>query len=281
MNEAHLLRVLSRLVYQQIEMFDHGLTDEQVQELAGQVAEGAWNGLILLLRENLATGSFIALHEFGLIALTAEGDYTFEPAASLAQAGSLSLPRDVGNVALAERAVFYLTESLRLVRTLSPMQAIETSPGTLPRKTLGEDLLRALVRGEVLGPEVLAKEVNRLGAVVHSIARQLAEWSSRRSPQKSGQRDSEEWAEGRIVPAGHVPDLGEKLMIHITEVDLSPDAKEILDFISVQTLGDLARLTREEIASRLGPGHTALPELEMILAAYGLRFGMLEKERPR
>ena len=71
------------------------------------------------------------------------------------------------------------------------------------------------------------------------------------------------------------------LRIPVTDFELSVRSRNCLANMNVRTLGDLIRLTEQELLSFKNFGETSLTEIKSILTQKGLRLGMLPREENR
>ncbi len=72
------------------------------------------------------------------------------------------------------------------------------------------------------------------------------------------------------------------LEIPVTDFELSVRARNCLERMNVRTLGDLTRITEQELLSYKNFGETSLNEVKQMMASKGLRLGQaLEKETAR
>jgi DNA-directed RNA polymerase subunit alpha len=75
--------------------------------------------------------------------------------------------------------------------------------------------------------------------------------------------------------------LNQILRIPITDFELSVRARNCLNKMNILTLGDLVKLTEQELLSYKNFGETSLNEIKEILASKGLRLGMAREEAVR
>ena len=117
MNEETLLLLLKRLTSQLVEHFDEKNRLSRREDFADRVAEGAWEGLVFMLRQSLAKEDFVVLKDVGTFRRE-KGGVSFEPAASLVQAAGLRAPAPEAYEEQARRALFYLHEATELLRCI-------------------------------------------------------------------------------------------------------------------------------------------------------------------
>jgi len=70
------------------------------------------------------------------------------------------------------------------------------------------------------------------------------------------------------------------LRIPVTDFELSVRSRNCLANMNVRTLGDLIRLSENELLAFKNFGETSLHEIKQILSQKGLRLGMLPREEP-
>jgi len=75
--------------------------------------------------------------------------------------------------------------------------------------------------------------------------------------------------------------LNQILRIPITDFELSVRARNCLNKMNILVLGDLVKLTEQELLSYKNFGETSLNEIKEILASKGLRLGMAREEAVR
>lgn len=86
--------------------------------------------------------------------------------------------------------------------------------------------------------------------------------------------DEKPTGEEEIAVSGLSPELEEKLRMKIEDLDLSIRAYNCLKRKGVNTVADLIKMKREELASMKNFGKKSLEEVERALAKIGLAFGM-------
>jgi DNA-directed RNA polymerase subunit alpha len=72
--------------------------------------------------------------------------------------------------------------------------------------------------------------------------------------------------------------LGQVLEIPVTDFELSVRSRNCLKKMNIRTLGDLTRVTREQLLSSKNFGETSLKEIEDMMTAKGLRLGQSIEE---
>ena len=65
MNEETLLLLVSKFVEQLLNQVPQSWTEEERSRISRFLAEGAWNGLLILLRESLASALNVAFEDIG------------------------------------------------------------------------------------------------------------------------------------------------------------------------------------------------------------------------
>ena len=118
MDERTLLRLLTQIVNRFLaDVGTELITDTSRRtELSKRLAEVAWNGLILLMRQCLAAGKPMILDELGRFEKrTRDDNWKFVPASSLEHAYALNLPVEEGYHRLARRALICLGEAKDLL----------------------------------------------------------------------------------------------------------------------------------------------------------------------
>jgi DNA-directed RNA polymerase subunit alpha len=68
--------------------------------------------------------------------------------------------------------------------------------------------------------------------------------------------------------------------VPLSEFELSARSRACLEKMNVRTLGDLARMSEEDIAGSKNFGETSLGELRALLESKGLHFGLGRAEPP-
>lgn len=175
MDEAAVIALLGHLTKQVLAEADAQWTSDAREMLAERIADGSWNGLLLLMREGLARDGTLLLHEFGRFRRTESG-ISFHPAESLLSAASLNLPADEGAGWLAKRALFYLNEATKILATFSSDLVVEGEGAREPAKkeTREEKLLRVIFGfGEPGHQQPLSDTIDSHARVLRGIARRL------------------------------------------------------------------------------------------------------------
>lgn len=169
MDEQTTLKLMSQLVKQVINRYATGraIAPEQRDEMAERVAEAAWEGLIVMLRQSFAEGQGVMLEHLGSFQKH-KGQWLFMPAASLVEADAASLSEEEAPEMLARQALFYLTEGTEILDRLPKDLALE--PQTRVR-TVGE--LRRLIMGGEVALGLLSDEVRGLAMRLRRLADRL------------------------------------------------------------------------------------------------------------
>lgn len=143
MEEKTILAMLTKVVARLLDEAAPGLGTESREKLALHVADGAWNGLIVLLRQSLSGGQEVFLEDLGRFAWT-EGHISLEPAAALTEAAALATPAEQGHRMIAAQALFLLHEGLRLVERTPPGMKLDPADVRF-RGTPEENFLHSLL----------------------------------------------------------------------------------------------------------------------------------------
>jgi hypothetical protein len=125
MDEKTVLALLAQLISRYLN-HNAGLRDVP-SHLAPDVANAAWDALILLMRQTLVTESTITLADIGVFERYGES-WTFAPAATLIEAASLKLPPETGQADIAAMLVFHVQTAERLLDNLSRDIRVSASP---------------------------------------------------------------------------------------------------------------------------------------------------------
>lgn len=114
--EAALLTSLSKLVtYFLDQVPDLNDKPETREAIARRLADTAWNGLLLLLRDALARHPSATLDGLGRFELRDDGAITFSPDASLLEASTALMETQDRHRRLGSQAAFYLLQALTLI----------------------------------------------------------------------------------------------------------------------------------------------------------------------
>ncbi len=87
-------------------------------------------------------------------------------------------------------------------------------------------------------------------------------------------QETEAKGEDEIAAERELSELREKLMLPISELDLSVRAANCMEIEEIATLGDLCRKTEEELLEIRNFGKTSLKEINKKLGELGLKLGM-------
>lgn len=174
MDEETVIHLLSRIVKHILADLDLPWTSEQQQEVSDRLSDAAWRGLILLLRQTLATDRSVILDEFGRFEKAPSG-WVFEPAASLVEATALQLPPTAGYISLAHEALYRLEQGLELIK------AVPTDV-ELPRSKTQIELDAALGG---LTRNILSQRIKQFADTVAARADELSAAGLSRAPQSA------------------------------------------------------------------------------------------------
>src|SRR5438067_2416724 len=116
MDERVLLELLTSLVGRYL---IRSSSQQRVPaDLASDIANAAWDGLILLLRQTLVTENVVTLPDLGIFERIGDG-WSFSPAAGLTEAASLRVPPEAGQAEIAAMLVIHVAAAERLLDNLS------------------------------------------------------------------------------------------------------------------------------------------------------------------
>ena len=142
MTEETLVALLTQLLKPTLRDLPATRTAAQLDAQAAIVADAAWAGLVMLLRQSLATGEPAALADVGHFERT-DAEIRFVPAAALLEAASLQKTPADAHVFMIERAVLYLREGMALLQSV-PFEARAQAIPAAEILTPEEKLLRAI-----------------------------------------------------------------------------------------------------------------------------------------
>lgn len=162
MHEKTILKLLSHTIGQIIDQtVRQEWSVDQKNELSAHLADAAWNGLILMIRNCLANNQPAIIEEFGRFEHTNDG-WSFQPAASLLEGATLKMPSMEGHQLLAHQALFYLQETLDIVKKIPEDVKLHTEEKTeqaeeilIPLCSLGEEPKALFLSGRLRRMQVL------------------------------------------------------------------------------------------------------------------------------
>ena len=169
MNELHLVKLLGQVISQILERHEK---KSEGTEVAEEIAEVCWDGLILLLRESLLQSGDISLEGLGHFKREGE-DWTFLPAVAIAEIEALRLNPEEGNRLLARRAVSLLRYGLSILEAIpADVAYLEVEAEII--LTPEEKLLKAIFGDEAVpSSQRLSDRVASLAAAIQESGKRL------------------------------------------------------------------------------------------------------------
>jgi len=167
MDETTTLRLMSHLVGQIINHYDSegNINVEQRKQFSDKVAEAAWEGLVVMMRQSFAASESVVLEHVGRFEKRGE-QWIFSPAASLAEADAVSLPPQEGREQLANHALFYLEQGEEILERIPRDVEIRL------KVRVGEEVIRAAAGYGIESPR-LSEAIRRVALRLGRIANRL------------------------------------------------------------------------------------------------------------
>lgn len=117
MDEQIIMRFLSNIISRYLDQVDHDWQVDQKKEISERIAEKAWDGLILLLRQTLLETTTVTLSELGRFERNGM-EWKFWPAASLEEAAAFTLPAEEGYRASGQSVLHFLRSARELLEVI-------------------------------------------------------------------------------------------------------------------------------------------------------------------
>jgi hypothetical protein len=167
MMQSTVRSLLTRLTEQLVVYF---LEDGQIKhqdEFVARLADGAWDGLILLLRQSIATEDEVMLEEIGVFRKN-ENRWEFHPAASLLEVDAMKLSEEDESKQLAQTSLFYLDQATELLGQLERDPVIHSESMSPESK-----LLRSVFGEKVSDESVLSDRITEAARKLERVANSL------------------------------------------------------------------------------------------------------------